>query len=96
MGRSWSLLLVLVAHVAAVIYDVPLHDYLSRPDLRAPLLFLDAYNVDKVAPGYLFLSPYSPEVHRNDTEWVNFDYGPMIYDNRGVSAVLRTTSYERN
>ncbi|EXJ72866.1 uncharacterized protein A1O5_04014 [Cladophialophora psammophila CBS 110553] len=46
--------------------------YMSRPDLRAPLLKLDTYEADAVTPGYWFTSPFK-----------HLANGPHIYNHRG-------------
>jgi hypothetical protein len=86
--------LLAASRLAAATEFAPLHDYLSRPDLKAPRLFVDSYNDSAVAPGYIFMSPFYPEIHPgtpiapNGEATVNFHAGPMIYDNYGVSAGL--------
>ena len=81
---SWVALFAAAALAKADLLEAPIFDFLSRPDVLAPRLFVDTYNASEVAPGYLFLSPFSPEAGRNPGESVNFEYGPMIYDNNGV------------
>lgn len=72
----------------------PVNQYLSRPDLKVPRLFVDSYNDSAAAPGYLFMSPFYPELHPgspiepNGQPTVNFHAGPMIYDNSGVIALV--------
>ncbi|OAP55971.1 hypothetical protein AYL99_10123 [Fonsecaea erecta] len=58
--------------------------YVSRPDLRPPLLRLNTYEADAVTPGYWFLSPfYNPMVSRTEDEYIPYQNGPHIYDHRG-------------
>jgi hypothetical protein len=67
---------------------------LQRPDLRAPLLKITRYNADTPMPGYLFMAPYAL-LHAASLakEYVPFQAGPHIYDNRGVSSVFKLVSY---
>ena len=50
----------------------------QRPDIVAPLLYVDINEVDQAAPGYIFFTPNSPGK-------ANFKYGPYAYNNEGVS-----------
>ncbi|KIW34118.1 uncharacterized protein PV07_00914 [Cladophialophora immunda] len=61
-----------------------LAQYMSRPDLRAPLLRLDTYEADAITPGYWFLSPFKHlVVGRMEDKYIPYQNGPQIYDHRG-------------
>jgi hypothetical protein len=92
----YALLLGAAALAQARLIEAPIYDFLSRPDVLAPRIFVDAYNASEVAPGYLFLSPFSPEVGRNPDDSVNYNYGPMIYDNAGVRPYTRADLGDRH
>jgi hypothetical protein len=65
-------------------FRAPIFDFLSRPDIRTPRLFVDTYDVEHTAPGYIFMSPFSPEVPPSGGDTINYEFGPTIYDNTGV------------
>jgi hypothetical protein len=85
--HSHFALLAAAALAEAHMLKAPVYDFLSRPDVLVPRLFVDNCNVSEVAPGYLFLSPFVPELNRSPGESVNFNFGPMIYDNAGVRSL---------
>ncbi|KIX97498.1 uncharacterized protein Z520_06950 [Fonsecaea multimorphosa CBS 102226] len=61
-----------------------LAQYMSRPDLRAPLLRLDTYEADAVTPGYWFISPFKHlVVGRMEDEYIPYQNGPQIYNHQG-------------
>lgn len=61
----------------------------QRPDLRPPLLNVTRYDADAITPGYLFMAPYA-SLHATslEKEYVPFQAGPHIYDNKGVGSVF--------
>jgi hypothetical protein len=61
----------------------------QRPDLRPPLLNVTRYDADAITPGYLFMAPYA-SLHPAslEKEYVPFQAGPHIYDNKGVGGVF--------
>lgn len=50
----------------------------QRPDISPPILRIDHSEPEKLAPGYIFITPYESE-----------NPGPYIFDNTGVSLGLR-------
>ena len=85
MSRTVNSLLAVwlaLSIAAADEFVTPLYDFLSRPDIRTPRLQVDLYEPTGVAPGYIFLTPAA---RKDISSAVNYNFGPTIYDNEGVS-----------
>ncbi|KAI9670132.1 MAG: hypothetical protein M1817_004469 [Caeruleum heppii] len=72
--RAFSVFCALsVALVAADNITQPESFFLSRPDIRAPILNVTINDASKVSPGFFFVAPYQGQTQA----------GPYIYDNLG-------------
>jgi hypothetical protein len=85
----YGALVLLAGPVLGDEFMVPLYDFLSRPDIHAERITVSHYDPHGVAPGYIFLTPWAPEVQKG----VNYDFAPAIYDNNGVSAFTYILPY---
>ena len=76
MAFRWIAVTLLTFVTFSRCQDIPTLYYPSRPDIKAPLLHVMQYDAERVAPGYIFLTPNTPG-------HTNYSAGPHIYNHQG-------------
>ncbi|KAJ5664478.1 hypothetical protein N7507_005209 [Penicillium longicatenatum] len=69
---SLAVLLGLLLYVLGAIAEDPVSFYKSRPDIYPPIFKVEHSDQSKLAPGYIFITPYEAQ-----------NPGPYIFDNKG-------------
>lgn len=69
--------------------DEDLTSFVSRPDIKVPLLDVNVYDEQATSPGYWFLGPYTSITQQPHPKNVYqaCQIGPAIYDDHGVGTI---------
>lgn len=73
--------------------DLDLTNYVSRPDIKIPILDVTVFDEEAALPGYWFLGPYTNITQQTHpfAVYQACQIGPVIYDAHGVcSACFKT------